>query len=489
MRRACALAVAAALTGCGGERGLNKAGTDAKADARVLTMETTDLVLYDDPGLAAFPELLEKRSNGRLKVRLELVPFRSIKTTRLAHLRTSDADLGWDSEGLIDVSPAWRIPFLPFLVDSFGLQRALFAGDYDEKLLATMEGTSLEGVALFPGNLARPWSLEGPIRTRADWRRVRIFTPQAHFPVRDRALRAAGAYAEEGGLSAKHFRGGRLNAMDWISNGLQINGIGMYGVVGTLNVATASRPVAIIGNRRRLERLNGEERRWLREAAADATEVSLRRVGANEPELFALNCRTTRMRGVLATEAEVAALRERVRPIYEQVADLRFRELYELIEATRERGTPEQAAVPQACRGPVPEMPVVEESTDPRALDGEYRFELNLQHLRRAGMKDDVISQDFTGLWTARLRNGRGTLIRRAANSAVVEEPLRVQLGYRVAGDLVTFDSPFEAVMFDPAPPVTVRWRRAGGDLSFSPAHPLDWFDAALFGAEWAQVR
>ena len=490
IRRTCAAIAAATLAGCGSDGGLNKAGTDAKSKARVLTMETTDLVLYDDPGLAAFPKLVEKRSGGRMKVRLKLVPGVELdksNSTRLEHLRDSDADLGWDAESLSTLSPAWNIPFLPFLVDSFELQRSLFAGDYDEKLLASLDGTPLEGVALFPGHLTRVWSLEEPIRTREDWRRVRLFNFYPPSPIRDRAMRAVGVHAED---DYQKVRNGRLNAMDWISRGLQINAIGNHGVVGTLNVATGSRAVAIIGNRRRLARLNADERRWLREAAADATEVSLGQTGmVDEPELFALNCRTTRMRGVLAPQAEVDALREVVRPIYASVKDPTFQELYELIEATRSRTPPEDAEVPPPCRGRVPSLPLVEKSKSPRALDGQYRFKLDLEDFRRAGMEDDVINRDYAGLWTVRFDNGRGTLVRRASDNALSDEPLRVRLEYKVDGDRVTFDSPFEAVSFGPTPPVTLRWRLAGGALSFTPVHPLDWFDTTLFSVDWARVR
>ena len=67
-----------------------------------------DLSLFDDPGLAAFPRLVEKRSGGRLRVRLELTPAKEIfeAGSRSTHIREGKADLGWDSEGLTDI-PAW----------------------------------------------------------------------------------------------------------------------------------------------------------------------------------------------------------------------------------------------------------------------------------------------------------------------------------------------------------------------------------------------
>ncbi len=63
-------------------------------------------------------------------------------------------------------------------------------------------------------------------------------------------------------------------------------------------------------------------------------------------------------------------------------------------------------------------------------------------------------------------------------------------MDYRVDEDRVTFIPTFSPLVTDPAPPVTLRWRREpSGALEFDPVYPLDWFNSALFGVEWARVR
>ena len=484
MRRILLGAAVAWLAGCGGDERLNKAGVDAKGETRVLTMATRDLVFYDNAGLPAFVKAVEKRSRGRLEIRL--VQDIAVNATSRGPVRKGKVDLAWEGEGYPGV-PAWEVPYLPFLIDSHALQRELFRQDYDERLLAAARSRRwLEPLTVLPGELGRPYSLSTPLRTAEDWRGRGMHSRYPVDGTRGKALRAMGVarLKRDHYATTENLDGRDYTVTDWLDRGLQFNGIGDFGVTGTYNAITFTRPVVIVANRRRFAKLRPQEQQWLRAAAADGQRAALEWVGSPDEEHISGNCRTTRLRALLAPDQEIAKLRSKVLSVYRAAEDPAVRELVDLVERSRAAVEPARFGLPGECDGPVPPARVVARDDGRHVIDGRYRTEVTTEEFVRAGLMDaEIHGPDFAGVWTATLRTGKWTLTRRAKNSTVNDEQVVKEGTYRANGSRVTL---FEKGM----PPFTFRFEKVGeGNLRFTPEHPMTFLYTAIFGKEWPRLR
>lgn len=471
------LVAAAVLAGCGASEDAGKAGVST-AEALRLTLATPDLALYDNVGLKAFVDAAKRRSGGRLEVVPELVDRLEV----VGEVRAGRHDLGW--EPLLEIDPEatpFAVANLPFLVDSYALQRRLFEdGDWPERLLQGLEGTGLAGVAMLAGELGRPMAPAPGLRTPADWRGLDLHSAAGpHRGLRARVLEALGVRevvtTEAAGFVDLVPEG--LDAVEATAISVEQNGLGAYGHVVTLDAAAFSRPVAVFADPERLERLTDEQQGWLRAAAQDAQEASLE-MGERDEERFAKACGTSALRGTLAGAEANAALRAEVLAVARPAAA----ELIDLVERTRREVEPERAVVPAACSAApaAVALPVLRDR-DSAELEGTYRFELTEADLART-KAEPVQQEDFSGTWTMRFREGAFSAELREGSSVGEGKDLVTDQGVRADGGRASF--------VGPGPPLTLRYERLpGGDLRWRPTGAIDPVNGAAFAERWRRVR
>jgi TRAP-type C4-dicarboxylate transport system substrate-binding protein len=484
MRRVLLLC-ACLLAACGGdEPRQSRLGAPVQSAAKkTLTMGVTDAALFDSVGLRVFVDEVERRSRGRLKIKVTGLGVE--KEPKLPDMvRRGKYDLTWAKARRFPDLPALSTIAMPMLVDDYALQTALFERGFHDELLKSLEDVGLRGIAILPDWFGRPVSRSRPLASPADWERVDGFAGPA-TPLRTRALKAMGVRrvvdSSVYGPSPIFVRD-EAEAGEQLVLGLVSNYLGSFGVYVTTNVATTGRALMILGNPQTMDRLSDEEREWIAQAGRAGARRAIREAQDTESGFLEEACRTTAIRAVEAGDADVEALRARVMKVYREVEDEGFRKALETIEATRRETPAAPIELPAACRGPLPARALpVRRSTAPAALNGEYRYSTTAAQYEKLGL-DDVNAKDLAGTYTVRLRDGRGTSRRRSAKTTLGPAPEPPEMTYRVDGDRVTFLTPDQ--------PITVNWKRLDdGSLRFDSETTLDPTVAPAFAAVWKRLR
>jgi len=306
-----AVALVVAATACGGSG--DKAGGSA-GTAVVLTLESED-----DPQLTPAPEFAEavERLSGEA-VRITLVPAgRGLEADYergvVEDVRSGKAQLGlvgarvWDTLGV----PSFRPLLAPFLVDSLELERDVLERPEADRMLDGLPQAGVVGVGLLPGPLRRPSGTSRPLRRPADFRGATIGIRPGRIARESlRALDATARSQLPGDL-------GGLDGAEVDPTTIAYNDYDHEVVTG--NVVLWPKPFTIVMNRSAWERLSREHWDLLRRAAREARSAELRQVKQDETAAVAELCRRGQADFVLATAADVAALRAAVRPVYAEL--------------------------------------------------------------------------------------------------------------------------------------------------------------------------
>jgi TRAP-type C4-dicarboxylate transport system substrate-binding protein len=269
------------------------------------------------PEIAAFLDNVERLAEGRLHV--ELVSGwtspreRDSERTVLEDVARGIADLGW--AGARSVGAAFGIRSLdplhaPLLFpNEEAVHRYLAVAELDP-LLAPLRRVGIVGLTLLPGGMRLPFGITTPLVRPEDWI-GKIIRTHGSLPA-IAAFRALGATpvlrapAEKGGRSAVG-----IDGMD-----LHLRAVAAWGYAGwlTWNVPLWPRIVLVAGNARRLESLSSDERAVLDEAARLATTQTVQRVPTESPEQLPDSVRL-----VEASEDDISLLRERLRPVNDEL--------------------------------------------------------------------------------------------------------------------------------------------------------------------------
>jgi TRAP-type C4-dicarboxylate transport system substrate-binding protein len=307
-----AVALVAAATACGGSG--DKAGGDGGGKAVVLTLESED-----DPQLTPAPEFaeaVERLSGG--SVRIRLVPAgRGLEVDFergvVEDVREGKAQLGlvgarvWDTLGV----PSFRPLLAPFLVASLELERQALERPEAERLLDGVEQAGVVGVGLLPGPLRRPSGNSRPLRRPADFRGATIgIRPAGMAREVLHALGAtirANAPGDLGGLDGSELDPATIAYNDYDDQ------------VVTGNVVLWPKPFTVVMNRSAWDGLSVERQELLRHAAREARSTELRNVKQHETAAVVELCRRGGASFVLASAADLTALRAAVRPVYAEL--------------------------------------------------------------------------------------------------------------------------------------------------------------------------
>jgi len=173
------------------------------------------------------------------------------------------------------------------------------------------------------------------------------------------------------------------------------------------NVGLWPETALLFANPARLGKLSGEQRRWLRQAAADAAARSTDLYANEEPQIVRLCGEGARFRN--ASSSDLAALRHAFGRVYASLeSDAGTRRFVARIEQLKRR-TPAEAtaAIPPGCAGRAPAPPAAANVLDdPSVLDGVYRVTWTDAELAALAPPAKLSRPSFGGLITLTLHDG-----------------------------------------------------------------------------------
>lgn len=308
-------------------------------------------------------------------------------------------DLAWVGTRVFDTFGVGGFAALqaPFLVDSYPLQAAILDTDIPERLLTGLDDIGVVGLAVLAGGLRKPVGVETPLLGPVDWAGITFH----HWPsnVQADTITTLGATP----TNIDRDPGIRAGDIDGYEHSLVIYGRGSPASRMTLNVNLWPETKALIGNPEALAILTEAQAGFLQEAATDtsARSAELHDIDAG----FVEGLCERGVRVAEASEADLAALRDAVQPVYDRLAEDTDTAAY-IAEIERLKGsvTAEPLAIPDGCTDG---SRVADGEDDPGALNGTYRVEWAVDELTALGVPGDAIDEfEMAGVFTWVLTDG-----------------------------------------------------------------------------------
>jgi TRAP-type C4-dicarboxylate transport system substrate-binding protein len=472
-----AAALVAVAAGCGGSG--DKAGGGTREKPLVLTLESEDdLSLTGAPEFAAAVERVSERA-----MRIELVPAgrgaeAEFEKGVVEDVRDGRAQLGivdarvWDTIGV----NSFQAIVAPFLIDSLGLERRVLESPLATRMLDGVEQVGVVGIALLPGPLRHPFGISRPLLGPDDYRGTTIGIRPAGLA--RTALRALQA-------DAKVYVPGSLAGLDGLdSNPKAIDFNGWEGVL-TRNVVLWPKPFTIVMNRDAFDALTAEQQELLRDAGREAIRRELDDLVRGGSEALSKACAEGAVRLVSASAADLAALREAVQPVYEELeSDPDTKEVISDITDMRS-AEPAPAAVALAGCRRAGRRAGGSANAATTALEGRWSLTFTRDDLVAVGVPEKSLRKDLPSvahLIVQFASNGRYTAT--AAAGTVV-----VRGTYSVRGDVMS-------LVFHPPVPsgyvarhvYRLRWNIYRDRLTFSRLPGSDW-DGVLLTNSLTRIR
>jgi TRAP-type transport system periplasmic protein len=457
--------------GCAADSG-DKAG--GPGEPVVLRLATVNGDLAFTPQVEALVAQVDELSDGGLRIEVvyEVGNFEPDSEKQVVDgVAAGTYDLGVVGTQVFDTLgvSSFRPLTAPMLVDSYALQSAVVRSETAEAMMQPLGELGVDGIALLAGTLRRPVAVEAPLGGPDDWAGVTFSTFDSELQFA--AVRALGAspVAMVGDARDQALREGSLDGFESSVLAYQINAQQATAPYLTANVTLWPQTLAVVAGPGVEERLTGEQRDWLDQAADDA----VRGTALADAEAKALDdvC-VAGARAWLAPAEELAALREAFEPVYDDLrGDEATAEVLDEIEALK-AATPADAAaeVPDDCAGVTPSEGEEGPGTAPRYLNGVYRYTLTHEDAEAVGQGDDP-EYPMTQTWW--LENGHW----RGSGDSVGE--------YRVDGDRIVWQwtKPFESVF------TFTFTRDDDGNLTLVPDGPMDPGDSFLMsGKPWTKI-
>jgi TRAP-type C4-dicarboxylate transport system substrate-binding protein len=303
------------------------------------------------------------RSNGSVQITVDYdwrQGERNYEADLAKDVAAGKADLGVVSPRAFDGIGVHTFNALiaPLLVDSYALERKALESEAAEGMLAGLDAAGLRGIGYLMGPLRRPIGFTRDLRSLADYAGAKIGLRASDLGAT--ALAAWGAEpvvplpGDNSGLDG--MEGNLTTVREFFDRG-----------VGSLtgNVVLWPRPDVLFANAARYDALNDAQRDAISAAAASALVSSDTSVQATGDEAYGVLCNLG-LSVVSASDADLAALREAVEPVYAKLE--------------RDPGTKAAIAAFRALRGStatevIPECPAVSPPSAPATtspIDGVW---------------------------------------------------------------------------------------------------------------------
>jgi TRAP-type C4-dicarboxylate transport system substrate-binding protein len=331
-------ALALAAAGCGGG---TKAGGAAPSNTVVLTVATHE---SGDRDLKEYIAAVSRLSAGSIKLELgENWRHQDIDYDRgtVADVRVGKVDLAKVAVRSLDKLGvnAFEAVTAPFLVDGLALEQKLLASQLPGKMLPSIHRLGVEGLAMLPGELRRPFGLTRRLLKPSDYRDAVIgIRPSLLSATTFRALGASPRGYVPGELPPFVFDGAEIDLVTLEGNEYDIEGSSL-----TANFAFWPKAFVVVANRKVLAKLTEAQRDILRRAGRKALAPAIARLRNEDRVEAGILCRRGRMTFVTVTPPQVAALRAAVRPVYAQlVSNPKTRSFIREIQAMKRKSSPER---------------------------------------------------------------------------------------------------------------------------------------------------
>jgi TRAP-type C4-dicarboxylate transport system substrate-binding protein len=419
----CLIALGLALAGCGG-------GDKAGGEGRPLTLT----IATDDPAgrrsgmvIQSFTNAVRELSGGRIRIKRVYQPnggdSRAFDQRIARAVASGRYDLGvvpsraWDTEGVTSL----RALQAPFLIDSQPLLDAVVTSPMASEMLGGLDRARVHGLTLVPEGLRHPFGFRRELRRPADFAGATFQVPLSETA--DALFLALGANpADMFGQEAERAAGqGELGGAD--SSFLLAGNLPAQSTV-TANVTLYPKVLTLVAGGRAWSRLSAGQRAIL-ERAARRTLVESFSAAVPEPEAAAAFCEDGG-RVVLASPADLAALKAAARPVYASLE--RDAQTRALIGRIRSLARGVVASEPVACEPPP------QPDTSAPELDGVWRVDIPYDAGVVDGLDPDTAAGEF-GLQTIRMQGGRYVWTWRSHDG-----DRRCAGTYRVEGDRITFE-------------------------------------------------
>jgi TRAP-type C4-dicarboxylate transport system substrate-binding protein len=370
-------------------------------------------------------------------------------------VRDGSYDLGvigaaaWDELGVRSLQPLQA----PLLISDQSLFRAVLASPVANRMLDGLKAQHVVGLSLMRRWPLHPMGYRGPMTKPADFQGKHIHVPVSRL--NDAVISALGATpvhvadAELGPGIARHE-----------IDGDEMPSVGPPSQWLTANVTLVADVVTIVANEQRFNKLSDAQRRILRTAAARAakrTDDVLTADADSDGKLARRYC--ARGHVVLASDAELAAFEQTMRPVYAQLErDPQVRATIAAIRELKRRTPPDPTPkIPASCSRSASVTPGRER--DPSFLDGTYRWRITRAGALKVGA--DPHDEAIGTIAGMTLRSGRWAL--------EVSDGGRGSGTFKVIGNRIAFAWPAQG----DTNTFTFR-RRADGTLELTAALPMD---------------
>ncbi len=386
-----------------------KAGGTAKKQSTVLKLVTRD---YSDPWSAQFVAAVNRLSHGGIRIDVRqgwrYYDLQAEPAT-IGDVRHGDADLAlvgaraWDLVGV----KSFRALVAPFLIDSLPLQARVLRSPVTKQALDGVHPLGLVGLAVFPGGLRRPLGVSRVLLRPEDYRGAKIgIRPGGVAAATFRSLGGKGRPFDAVPTGLNGFAGAESDVKTILDNRYDLHSRGLIA-----NVVLWPRVTTLVANAKAFDALSPDERQVLFQAGREALAPLNALFASDQRDSLDVLCRAKHLRLVLASDADRAALRHGVQPVYERLErDSSTRELIAAIERMRTElgpvSRPLRCAPPQAKAGHT-------------ALEGRWQATVTARALRSAGQPTNVV-ESLQGPWLLEFRSGswtaksldRGTILR-----------------------------------------------------------------------------
>ena len=425
--------------------------------------------------LAHFADAVAQLSDGA--VRIDVIETSWGEAETVAAVQNGDADLGFAPSRVFDTLGVTSLRALsaPMLIDSNELADIVLADQLADDMLDGLGDIGLRGLGVAFDSLIQPMGYPEPLLEPADFAGAVIQSlPRATQEAVLNALGAEATHAVNTEMNVGMNNGeidGRLATVEVPLGG------GHFGPI-TGNVVLGLKAITVFTGSPTFDGLTADQQDVLRQAATDtrdwaATQHLSLAAGANK------YCAERHADVVLATDAQVAALRDAVEPVYAELeADPFTRDAIERIEALA-ADVGETPAI-SACTGAAPDTSTAptdsDASTAPaddqHAIDGMWRITVDLDPNSPDWPDPARTAALNSGVWTVQFNNGHRYVVDPTGTT--------VNGTYVIHGDRLTLQDD------DLPDPYEMIWHRDGDVLVLLPGP--DWdpvyvaLDTAIFG-------
>ncbi|HVF79099.1 MAG TPA: TRAP transporter substrate-binding protein DctP, partial [Solirubrobacteraceae bacterium] len=403
------------------------AGGEDKPDPTVLTMANGN---GDARELEPFAATVARLSGGTLRVEFENASnagTRDYERRIIAGVKAGTTALGWVGSRAFDDVGVSSLEALhaPLLIDSYSLQRRALASPLAKRMLDGLDDAGVVGLGILPGPLRKPLGV-ARLRRPADYAGKTIAFQGSG--VTRQTLHALGA------RGAQIPSAGRIDAYDGVEQQIGSIASNRYDEEArylTANVTLWPRPLVVFANPKAFDALTPTQQSARRRAAGAASAATLAVVRTDEREALGILCRRG-TRFVTAGDADLAALRSAVQPVYDRLErDPATKAAITWIRALRSELSAQPHA-PASCPASAPQTAPSAKATP---IDGVYRSDVTVEQLEntRGYESGESDHPGNVGQFRMELRNGHFKVT--GSSDGVDQEG-----AYSVKGDVLTFE-------------------------------------------------